>query len=646
MNYQTFTLNFSDIPWRTWYPADIFGSERMDFGGSAPVADNYDRHTDYGFYVGDDEKAFRHAQTVVENIAALRARNGSSVRLMSYKRKLYHDTENYLRCMEYMLGGTKEQARWLIQKCADADPSEGIAGQIWEYWSSYGEDGSWRVREKLDFSEIYMACGDKALIEKHNVTLAVKFYALAELDWETDGAWTDAEAEDEWKRRRKQGSSARFCMYHAIQSGKSMASLDVECYSQEADCMGVYGEFIEKYTENAGSFGTLLELANDFYARWKNVSPVLLESCPRSEEARESYRSCFMMALLVRDKSLLATLFFLAEESSEVQKKYRMKASNRVKYTSEEALRPLRGYVRSVRRLDYELFFALARVTGCVERVRHGLLERNGKQEMAYYTSLETLRFMLPERAKEESGHFAVMHMAYMNDPNEGKILQKYVNEGLDPVGEERGRKTVQYPYVFMKCFTSLIDDLPMWEMYGDHARGCCVILDEECLCDEEGQPKVPLYRICYLKKEGSSYRLRKEDNPKVGDFDTIRSNLQELQEKCELVQRDEAAVKRYFMILDRIAYLFKNADYQHEQELRIIYNYNGVSPEFRKTEGDYPKIYIQTDFPIGMKEIILGPKVEKIAEKMPYLQTQIDEMCEQTEMEPPELTLSEIDYR
>lgn len=39
-------------------------------------------------------------------------------------------------------------------------------------------------------------------------------------------------------------------------------------------------------------------------------------------------------------------------------------------------------------------------------------------------------------------------------------------------------RKNARYPYVFIKCFTPQIDFLPMWEMYGDYAEGCCLVID------------------------------------------------------------------------------------------------------------------------------------------------------------------------
>ena len=51
----------------------------------------------------------------------------------------------------------------------------------------------------------------------------------------------------------------------------------------------------------------------------------------------------------------------------------------------------------------------------------------------------------------------------------------------------------------------------------------------------------------------------------------------------------------------------------------------------------------MQDDLP---KQIHLGPKVTDIANRIPYLQEQIELMCEQTGTLIPKITISNIDYR
>ena len=90
---------------------------------------------------------------------------------------------------------------------------------------------------------------------------------------------------------------------------------------------------------------------------------------------------------------------------------------------------------------------------------------------------------MLPVKCtgekKDRLGKLTVMHLSYMNDPNEGQTLLQTVYGDQYDTGK-KDRKSLNVPYVFVKCFTPRVDYLPMWEMYGDHAKGCCLIIDWE----------------------------------------------------------------------------------------------------------------------------------------------------------------------
>ena len=44
--------------------------------------------------------------------------------------------------------------------------------------------------------------------------------------------------------------------------------------------------------------------------------------------------------------------------------------------------------------------------------------------------------------------------------------------------------------------------------------------------------------------------------------------------------------------------------------------------------------------------EVILGPKFPDVSTRVPYLQEQIYEMCDETDTTRPRITLSEINYR
>ena len=76
------------------------------------------------------------------------------------------------------------------------------------------------------------------------------------------------------------------------------------------------------------------------------------------------------------------------------------------------------------------------------------------------------------------------------------------------------------------------------------------------------------------------------------------------------------------------------------------MYEYVEPQGDILHTDGKYPLLFVQPEFPIQLKEIILGPKFENISRKIPYIQEQVAEMCRCTGMKMPEITISDIEYR
>ena len=135
--------------------------------------------------------------------------------------------------------------------------------------------------------------------------------------------------------------------------------------------------------------------------------------------------------------------------------------------------------------MDFDSYLRLAKAAYLSELLLDELNAEGDAAEIAYYTSAEVFSYMLPEKCTKEEGKegrlgkLTVMHLSYMNDPNEGKTLQKAIY-GPSYGALQKGRKPLDVPFVFVKCFSPRIDYLPMWEMYGDHARGCCLVIDWE----------------------------------------------------------------------------------------------------------------------------------------------------------------------
>ncbi len=391
---------------------------------------------------------------------------------------------------------------------------------------------------------------------------------------------------------------------------------------------------------------SVLMKTDEFYTELENVI--------FSNLTNHELRIALMMAHAIRERVLLMAVNDLGKKEEELQWRYRDVVIRRLQYSDLKDLGAIQEYMSRYfgRARGGKPFYAtllrLMQTLYGTRKIRERLRVKNMKQDVAYYTSLQTLSYLLPGQDKKNpnQGKLSIMHMAYMNDPNEGKTLRRYLFPGAHNFDRAPSkRRDVRYPYVFMKCFTPLVDDLPMWEMYGDSAKGCCIVLNKgQFLSAGGGKAEIPLYRICYLRKDGEGARIEKDDNPGIADVKEIESYLNQIR---DWVKKEEVSKRVWYLkIVEEMAYLFKDADYHHEQEVRLYYHFYGHQPIFRYTPGEYPLLYIQKDFYPLIREVILGPKFEDRFRKMPYLQEQMEMLSEKIGMEMPMITVSDIEYR
>ncbi len=133
----------------------------------------------------------------------------------------------------------------------------------------------------------------------------------------------------------------------------------------------------------------------------------------------------------------------------------------------------------------------------------------------------------MPEKAGDEAGKLQAMHLSYMNDPMEGTVLRSHLF-GEKSIKPERTE--LFHPYVFLKCFTTQVDYLPMWGMYGKNAAGCCVVFDwEETIKKYGASNSIELFRVCYLTKSKDKYVYNNKNNPSI-NANKMRNLLSELE--------------------------------------------------------------------------------------------------------------------
>lgn len=512
-----------------------------------------------------------------------------------------------------------------------------VASLILDYHASYRQ----RLADKrldslydaaLDFDKLYLQAGDRALVIDQDVELAMQFYRLAALDWSDPRDKRERSYSrvmvDRYTRILHAGPGSAVGEHEALPPLNILARIRrfARRSAQHEQCIEASNEFFELYDQYMAEFGddydhirTLMIAA--WAAKLHGLLPALCQLWHESEETLSD------LAPTVRSNIAAMRL-------------------------PEAPTRPLTKYLADHEDRDglTEELLRFAQAIDIARSLQDTLRITSAEQDMAYYTALNTLMYMLPAKCedKRDWGRLSVMNLAYMNDPNEGMMLHKYLLAGREP--EDRGaRRIASYPFVFMKCFTSRVDDLPMWEMYGDRAQGVCILVDWQHTLHSGAKARAarntPLYQVCYLHKHDQTYTIEQSDNPNLKNIKKISAWLQQLRELRE--DLDEGDPRQFFDgLLNGIAYLFKDSSYHYEQEVRILYSFPEASDQFRHTPGEYPLLFVQTEFPVTIREIVIGPKFPDLARRMPYLREQIELMCQANGTPVPKLTISGIEYR
>ena len=277
-----------------------------------------------------------------------------------------------------------------------------------------------------------------------------------------------------------------------------------------------------------------------------------------------------------------------------------------------------------------ELFFYLVDASNSLMKQ---LVFNDTSAKLGYYTSLESLYYVLNDEDDNTKCRLSLFDARHMNDPNEGKVLAEYLGR------EGRSSKGLNYDntFVFLKSFTTQVESLPMWVQYGDGGEGCFVQINQKMF--EEGKKLVEskkdininnlqdeenyqLYNVAYYdgKKfctsSGKDVTIWVDEIKKIYDlFEEYRNDFEEkIQDEIENV------INR---ILNRVQYLIKKDAYKNEEEVRIFFTRFGKEHDFKETgfrKGSVPRIYINLKIETEIKAIILGPKIRNAYDVLPYL--------------------------
>lgn len=180
-----------------------------------------------------------------------------------------------------------------------------------------------------------------------------------------------------------------------------------------------------------------------------------------------------------------------------------------------------------------------------------------------------------------------------MNDRSDCNYLQKSLNESSVGVSQGWFKYENKNSVYMMSCAGDpKVEDLTMWRLYGDDARGVCLLFDVEEL------PK------------GFYLRAVRYDDELVKKIRTFVTNI------------GDANCHFEFNYLELWGAYFKSEDYKIEEEIRLVYieelaDWKPQNPKrwVLTNSNQMPNKYVEfqvsptTLFPLKLKTVIIGPE-------------------------------------
>jgi tetratricopeptide (TPR) repeat protein len=266
-------------------------------------------------------------------------------------------------------------------------------------------------------------------------------------------------------------------------------------------------------------------------------------------------------------------------------------------------------------------------ITELVSQIKALLLFSDGC--ITHYTGLSTAKALVLSGSP-----FRLSEGAFLNDTSEGRELFKYLDfqatahKSHDMAAITFGPK----PFIGSFVADTKYDDLTLWRMYGkeqkDEGKGCAITIDPTQLIEAIQNKLMPgggaanmprmgddfrFYRVAYKLPQGGFVLPGFEDDPQEKD---LNETLQKLAAKVKEVSEHPTTTaedKQNILIrLNEIAYLFKTAEYQHEQEIRLVLDGVGFDKELY-LDATPPRVYIElVNIRPLIQKITIGPKVER----------------------------------
>jgi tetratricopeptide (TPR) repeat protein len=248
---------------------------------------------------------------------------------------------------------------------------------------------------------------------------------------------------------------------------------------------------------------------------------------------------------------------------------------------------------------------------------------------VTHYTGLGTTKILVLNAGSK----FRLSEGAFLNDTSEGKELFTYLGFSASMPNNDGGTSLLFNKKPFIGSFVSnqKANDLTLWRMYGkeekEEAKGCSITIDQKALLRAikkqlllgaqnnigvKDNEMFSFYKVAYRAPEGKFILPGATEE----EAQTLNNHIKALKEKITeaLTQANSLSKIQQDILpdLNEIVYLFKTVEYQHEQEVRLVFNGFDFEKQLN-TSANPPRVFIElVDIRPLIQKITIGPKVER----------------------------------
>jgi len=249
---------------------------------------------------------------------------------------------------------------------------------------------------------------------------------------------------------------------------------------------------------------------------------------------------------------------------------------------------------------------------------------------VTHYTSFSVLKKLILKKSK-----FRISEGNFMNDPSEGKVFFKFLEDKPDTSRKDDSSAETFSPKPFIGSFVTKDknNDLNLWRFYGKEkgveAKGCAITLRTQEFIDDidnilsneekearlDNEREINFYWVVYLEPGSTNFYIPSSDKKSV-ELTKLMSKLKKKVKSSKV--KDEPPLEKY---LNSIAFLFKSDAYKNENEVRLVVKGIEFEKKYCKENKEDksvnpPRVYIELE-PIKkiVSQITLGPKVDKANE-------------------------------